>query len=306
MSPMYTQHMERRRLLSRPIAGAVDSVSDTMDREIWSMIRETRSARPGKAHEDAKRGAVYGAALQQFEELMRAAATAGNASRPLPLFYAVSQAGRAIAAAWADGPWTREGHGLKHSMGRSALRSTVKPDPGPEDSFSHVAAVTGNHGLTKPVELGALWASLPDLWRYELSDERWKRPLRVLRKTEDIEGRYRRGPYIGGTIVFLEERSVSRALLDFDDGNGPGFLEALDAELKHYPTASEWVPLRHANLSLDRRTWDGWQVEVAWETVDSTVAAREEEFQAHVHEHRIRGEGGSGRTSTRPETSCGH
>jgi hypothetical protein len=57
---------------------------------------------------------VFGAALQQFEELMDAAASVGYAARPLPLFYAISQAGRAIAAVHADDPWELSGHGLKH------------------------------------------------------------------------------------------------------------------------------------------------------------------------------------------------
>jgi hypothetical protein len=42
---------------------------------------------------------VYVAALQQAEQLFHAAREAGFASSPLLLFYGLSQAGRAIAAA---------------------------------------------------------------------------------------------------------------------------------------------------------------------------------------------------------------
>ena len=111
-------------------------MATAMDHEIWSLIRETRSARPGRALDDTERAAVYGSALQQFEELMRAAETTGYASRPLPLFYAISQAGRAVAAAHADEPWILSGHGLRHSPGPSSLRSTVRAAPGKADSFS--------------------------------------------------------------------------------------------------------------------------------------------------------------------------
>jgi hypothetical protein len=43
---------------------------------------------------------------------MGAATSVGYAARPLPLYYAISQASRAIAAAHADQPWKLKGHGL--------------------------------------------------------------------------------------------------------------------------------------------------------------------------------------------------
>lgn len=66
-----------------------------MDSNTWalSVIRATRAEPPGRAGSDPDRRATYGAALQQFDELLAAAAVAGHASRPLPLFYALSQAG---------------------------------------------------------------------------------------------------------------------------------------------------------------------------------------------------------------------
>lgn len=68
----------------------------------WALnvIRASRSGPPGLAASDGARRRTYGAALQQFDELLEAATTAGHASRPLPLFYALSQAGRAIASAY--------------------------------------------------------------------------------------------------------------------------------------------------------------------------------------------------------------
>ena len=49
---------------------------------------------------DPARLHVFQAALTQAEELWEAASAVGAASRPLPLFYCLSQAGRAICAAW--------------------------------------------------------------------------------------------------------------------------------------------------------------------------------------------------------------
>ena len=43
---------------------------------------------------------------------MATARDASARSRPLPLFYAVSQAGRAVSAARSDEPWKLRHHGL--------------------------------------------------------------------------------------------------------------------------------------------------------------------------------------------------
>lgn len=93
---------------------------------------------------------------------------------PLPLFYALSQAGRAIAAALLpEARWDFRGHGLRVSACRSALgRSTVSPrgkigTPEARDAVSVVSAATGSPVITTPVEVAALWASTPGLERVE-------------------------------------------------------------------------------------------------------------------------------------------
>jgi hypothetical protein len=111
---------------------------------------------------------TYGAALQQFDDLMTAAAAIGPVSRPLPLYYAVLQAGKAIAAAWAPGDtWRVEGHGLAEDRQAEwqddILRFRVKPSvtkrgPG---VFGAVASKLGTARLTGSVELGALWSAFP-------------------------------------------------------------------------------------------------------------------------------------------------
>ena len=80
-------------------------------------LRPTRASPPGLAATDSDRKETYGAALQQFDELLLAASTVSPVSRPLPLYYAVLQAGKAIAAALAPGDldWSKTGHG--HGLG---------------------------------------------------------------------------------------------------------------------------------------------------------------------------------------------
>jgi YaaC-like Protein len=133
-------------------------------------IRATRAAPPGSAVNDGERRAVYGSALAQFDELIEAAATAGPASRPLPLFYALSQAGRAIAAAHAEGIWQLRTHGLTAPDLDAAPpsikvhRSQAAANDGAwVDSFTGVAAATNADIFASAASLGALWASLPEL-----------------------------------------------------------------------------------------------------------------------------------------------
>jgi hypothetical protein len=141
---------------------------------------------------------VFVSALEQAEALMHAAADVGPAASPLLLFYAVSQAGRAIAAARLDDPWRLSGHGLKAPAPADAstglLQRIVKPDGGQASgkrrpSFAGVAEAIGSGQLTSGIELGALWAAIPELMaplpQPPLKDPAWKRPLRVFRPMFD-------------------------------------------------------------------------------------------------------------------------
>ena len=86
-------------------------------------LRATRAAPPGKAAHDDERRAIYNAALQQFEELLDAARAVGPASRPIPLYYALNQASRAIVAASGDVA-SIDGHGLANTG--TALRESLR------------------------------------------------------------------------------------------------------------------------------------------------------------------------------------
>src|SRR5882762_9883298 len=84
---------------------------------VWESLRATRWDPPGGASSSPDRRRTYVTALEQAEQMFRAAATAGTETRPLHVFYGLSQAGRAIAAAAskissADG-WRLVGHGIR-------------------------------------------------------------------------------------------------------------------------------------------------------------------------------------------------
>ena len=90
-----------------------------------------------------------------------------------PCTYAVHQAGKAIAAAWAEGEWHATGHGLAQDYQKEdghqenpsewqddILRFRVRPQKKP-GVFGIVAGTLGTVRLTGRVELGALWSALP-------------------------------------------------------------------------------------------------------------------------------------------------
>jgi hypothetical protein len=148
-------------------------------------IRASRAHPPGLAGGDPDRRLVYGAALSQFDELMETAAKASARSRPLPLFYALSQAGRAIAAALGDDTWRLRGHGLSApALGRNdPCEVEIVPSEPREgetiDSFHGVAMMTGSECPAAPVSIGELWSSVPGVCDLLPDEERWRRPLAV-------------------------------------------------------------------------------------------------------------------------------
>ena len=130
-------------------------------------IRGLRSRPPGWASKDADRRHVFSASLGQFDELLTAAAAVGPASRPLPLYYALNQAGRAIAAARQDPPqpWEPKSHGLHIGDPESDFLGELAIDPAPRkdgrDSFGILARATGRPPLVNSVMLLNVWAAIP-------------------------------------------------------------------------------------------------------------------------------------------------
>jgi hypothetical protein len=144
-------------------------------------LRGTRANPPGLAGGDRDRRATYGAALQQCDELMTAARAVSAVSRPIPLYYSIHQAGKAIAAAWAHDDWKAAGHGLGQDRSAEALWNSdvllFRVRPQGHGVFGAVASLLGGSGLTGSVELGALWSALPEI--EPPPEGRWPRALPV-------------------------------------------------------------------------------------------------------------------------------
>jgi hypothetical protein len=132
------------------------------------MLRAMRAEPRGRASiaaspEGIERRHVFSAALAQAEELSDAAEAAGYAARPLPLFYMLSQAGRAIAAAYAGDDWKYGAHGITPSRDEISHLADRTVEARASGAFPVVCRATNSPGLHGSVSLSALWASLPEL-----------------------------------------------------------------------------------------------------------------------------------------------
>jgi hypothetical protein len=131
----------------------------------WRAVRALRADPPAGAGRDDRRRFVFQSALTQAEELSEAASIVGPASSPLPLFYSLSQAGRAICAAWIPkGPWQPKSHGLTGTEPPRgdplSLRVSVTDDA--LGAYSMVASATASATFSGSVSLAELWATLPE------------------------------------------------------------------------------------------------------------------------------------------------
>lgn len=134
------------------------------DKFLWFALRGRRSSlhAHSKISNTGGRSQTFAAALAQFEEQYTAARVVTEITRPLNLYYGLTQAGMAIAAAHSEDPWSFSRHGLRLADRHGELADmTIVPEG--DGGFQRVAAATNSPLISGPVRLGALWASLPEL-----------------------------------------------------------------------------------------------------------------------------------------------
>jgi YaaC-like Protein len=90
-------------------------VTDSRNSEAWRLIRLLRSRQPGETATQADRAQAFWMALEQGEQLWRAAEAVDASVSPIPLFYGLMQGGFALSAAPANGDSWRFNakHGLR-------------------------------------------------------------------------------------------------------------------------------------------------------------------------------------------------
>lgn len=124
-------------------------------------LQAMRAAPPALAKDSGARRRVFGAALGQWDALLSASASVVPAASPILLFYALSQAGRAVCAAHTSGqPWQSRGHGLSiGDPGKPLGETIVRPDGGSDSSFTMFCKALKASPLSESTTLSALWAA---------------------------------------------------------------------------------------------------------------------------------------------------
>lgn len=222
-----------------------------MDNITWQAIRELRATPTGGAASDDERRKTFAAALRQAEELADAAKVVGYAAKPLPLFYSLSQAGRAIAAAHLPSDWMLHHHGIGFDSPASTsfLTNQVTPSYRTKKigSFGGVLAAIGSPRLIGAATLGELWAANPDLNSVAIptSAGRHMRPLEIALHTPSLVR------YDSALLRNLESKSF--------DGNGelevsaqasPGVTRSeMESIPQNYPTLRNTVIYNYVNYS---------------------------------------------------------
>ncbi|WP_338704050.1 YaaC family protein (plasmid) [Streptomyces sp. Q6] len=151
--------------------------------EAWERLRASRSDRPGRASSGA-RAKTYTTALEQAQQMFKAAEVVGPQTRPLLVFYGLSQAGRAIAAAAVDlkgEDWNLNSHGI-HASGyhMDFADIEIRTDPvGTAGSFVRLSQLLQSPvwGNDTVVRLEEVWDTLPGNLQYPLTDRKRFTPL---------------------------------------------------------------------------------------------------------------------------------
>ena len=219
----------------------------------WSSLRESSSRRK-----------TFAAAMQQFEEQMTAAEVVTPATSPLKLYYGLTQAGLAIAAAHAPNPWSFSRHGLKFELIQTKLQDAcVRADD--HGAFQVIESATGSPMIKGKVTIGPLWASLPDLSSaspLQGADER--QALRIFTTTrplvygiKSVLDGFSSSPFNPSPQITLNLAGVVP-----DQASHESWFNEFTS---HYPTAKEWQAECHEgptqdgfNISLRPPGAPGW------------------------------------------------
>ena len=180
------ERLERTAALASILLGILVRMArwgiDELDEEL-ARVRVLRADGVGLATTDEARLQTFGAALEQFEQLLRSAMTSPPTTAPLPLFYALSQAGRAIAAACHPDAerWSIHGHGLKGPRGsypNPVGEAVIRTDDSDRGAYRIVSEATGSSWKKSwNLRLGDLWASLPHVETANGMGESSPRPI---------------------------------------------------------------------------------------------------------------------------------
>lgn len=133
--------------------------------DAWRSLRSLRHDPPPHADRGGRK-ALFAAALEQSEQLFRAADGVGYETKPILLYYGLNQASRAILEAKRDPrqQGAPSSHGIKTpNLGQDPKVGDLElADDGTSGSFGQLADVLDSPTLPGRVPLRQLWIGLPE------------------------------------------------------------------------------------------------------------------------------------------------
>ncbi|QPP05251.1 hypothetical protein G4Z16_01330 [Streptomyces bathyalis] len=242
--------------------------------EAWERLRASRWKPPGKAGTGARRK-TYSAALEQTEQMFRAASVVGPATRPLQVFYGLSQAGRAIAAAAValkGEDWRLITHGIKASgFDKHFPDIEIRTDPpGTHGSFVRVSEVLVSPVWEKDaVRLEDVWDLLPLNLGYPLTGR--ERPTPLFAAASSIH--YQDHPLLSIPVCDIPDRVIDAGTRDAL----ADFLTSYPAVARHesYETTCALSLGSEATPEYTRYDHGGGELVVNWEMPQGSATSAE-------------------------------
>jgi hypothetical protein len=203
--------------------------------------------------------------LEQAEQMFRAAARVGTATRPLLAFYGLNQAGRAIAAAGSavqGEDWRLSGHGIKSKdLDGPLAKIAVRCDKaGSSGSFVRLSELLDSPVWphSKPMALSFLWDCLPETRLTPLADDA-SRHCPLLVDTQPMHGEPH--PLATAPVMYFPPWVV----------NSPHGCESLAEYLAVFPGAREFDSFVRDGSAPDSQPRfiedvDGWgELQMNWQ-----------------------------------------
>ncbi|WP_158852833.1 YaaC family protein [Saccharothrix deserti] len=201
---------------------------------------------------EGERRKVFSASLEQAEQLFAAASRVDWASRPILLFYGLSQAGRAIAAAansLNDDDSRLAGHGIKQvNLDDRPDLSALEVMDTRKGSFVTLARALNSSTVPDGTTLGEIWQTIPELAQHPLEKSAPGYPPLLLELFT---------PSAGDEVIYGAIRSkVLPALLENTE-------EGVVSFLGHYPTLRDSLKPDNGIGSVNR-AHEGMALTRAW------------------------------------------
>jgi hypothetical protein len=202
-----------------------------------------RSSPPGHATKGHRR-LTFAAALDQAEELWRAAGLVAPTVSPIVLFYALTQGARAISASRISGTkWEGvPGHGLRLLKPDAAKNtppelSAVFVDSHGDGFVQQIAELLASPVVEREVSMSELLCSLPDNGQFLLLDSLDPRPLHITDSTASMRSDSVPSGDVYAFIQPLPDVLVCRHPIDEDHFEMvPPSSSEVDEWLSAYPT----------------------------------------------------------------------